>query len=229
MIYPIQKVLPLEFPDESRSTIKESKPEFGPLNLRLCQGIVFSSRYQLPIIKPVEIDIPDNLLAFYRKPKQSDMGTKIAAHFYTPDRNIECVWNNPYFYIEKLRKFHAVISTDYSILSNMLEIQRHWNDFRNKLLTAYYQRWNVTMISSPSWSDDIHNIDRYMEGWPHHSMIAINSTGVCRDKRARHIWLDGYFAMLDILQPLHILRYGGYIEGERRDISTYYTNNNKQF
>ena len=48
-----------------------------------------------------------------------------------------------------------------------------------------------------------------------------------RDKRSRHIWLDGYYAMLSILNPSHILRYGGMIEGERCDISTFYTNNNK--
>jgi hypothetical protein len=33
--------------------------------------------------------------------------------------------------------------------------------------------------------------------------------------------------MLDILKPIHILRYGAFIEGEHREISTYYPNNNK--
>lgn len=66
-----------------------------------------------------------------------------------------------------------------------------------------------------------------MEGWPHGSIIAINSTGVCLDKKARHTWLDGYWAMVDTLNPSHILRYGGFIEGENANISTYYVNNNR--
>ena len=41
------------------------------------------------------------------------------------------------------------------------------------------------------------------------------------------ISLEGYYAMLDILKPIHILRYGAYIEGEQKEISTYYPNNNK--
>lgn len=66
-----------------------------------------------------------------------------------------------------------------------------------------------------------------MEGWPKHSVVSINSTGVCHDKRARKIWLDGYWAMMSILSPSHILRYGGFIEGEDKTVSTYYINNNR--
>ena len=151
----------------------------------------------------------------------------VFGHFYTPDKNIEKVWNRPHSFIKMFRKFGAILSPDFSLLTNMLEMQRLWNDFRNKLLAAFYQKWNVPVIASPSWSSDMKNIERYMDGWPHNSIIAINSTGVCRDKRSRHIWLDGYYAMLSILNPSHILRYGGMIEGERCDISTFYTNNNK--
>ena len=109
----------------------------------------------------------------------------------------------------------------------MLQPQKVWNDFRNKFLAALYQFFGIKVIPAPVWGDSKH-MEYYMEGWPHHSLIAINSTGVCLDQRSRHIWLDGYNAMLEILQPTHILRYGGFIEGERADISTYYANNNKK-
>jgi len=39
--------------------------------------------------------------------------------------------------------------------------------------------------------------------------------------------LEGYHAMLDILKPIHIIRYGAYIAGELKTMSTYYPNNNK--
>ena len=228
MIYPIQKVLPLLIPDESVDTIREKTPDLGPLHLHICDGIDFTSKHQLPLVKPEYVDPPSKLETFYRLKKLTDEEKKhVFGHFYTSDANFEKVWNKPHSFIEEFRKFGAILSPDYSLYVNMVEIQRQWNDFRNKLLSAFYQKWNVTVIASPSWSADMNNFKRYMEGWPHKSVIAINSTGVCRDKRSRHIWLDGYFAMLDILQPTHILRYGGMIDGERREISTYYSNNNK--
>ena len=228
MIFPQQTVLPLTFPDEITDTLTENIPDLGPLHLHICKGIEFSSKYQLPLVKAEQIEIPDDITAFYRIKKQSkEQSKKLLAHFYTADMKFEKIWNKPHLYITPFRQLYGIISPDFSILSNMLEAQRIWNDFRNKLLAAFYQKWNVTVIASPSWSNDIHNIERYMEGWPHNALVSINSTGVCMDKRARKTWLDGYFAMLDILHPTHILRYGGIIEGEKKEISTYYVNNNR--
>ena len=228
MIYPMQKVLPLSFPGESTDTITNKNSDLGPLHLHICEGIDFTAEHQLPVVRPEIVNPPSELQAFYRLKGRSEKEKKNAfGHFYTPDRNIERVWSCPHSFIIMFRKFGAILSPDFSLLTNMLEMQRLWNDFRNKLLAAFYQKWNVTVIASPSWSSDMKNIQRYMEGWPHNSVIAINSTGVCRDKRSRHIWLEGYHAMLSILNPSHILRYGGMIEGENREISTFYTNNNK--
>lgn len=229
MIFPQQMVLPLAIPGERQDIIHEEIPDLGPLHLHLCKGIEFTAKFQLPIVKSVTIDIPEDMKAFYRLKKSASQNLKdIVAHFYTPDSNFERVWNRPHAYIELFRRFKAIVATDYSILTNMVEIQRFWNDFRNKLLASFYQKWNIPVIASPSWSSDLHNIERYMDGWPRQSLIAINSTGVCHDQRARHIWLDGYWAMMDILKPSHILRYGGFIEGEDTGISTYYVNNNRR-
>lgn len=226
MILPQQKILPLYFEEETRSIRSERIKDLGPLHMRICNGINFTSEHQLPIVKPVCTDIPEKMIAYYRT-KQIKQTNDIVAHFYTADCQFENVWNRPFAYIDAFKRFLAITSTDFSLLTNMLEMHRLWNDFRNKLLAAFYQKWNVKVIASPSWSADMQNIDRYMEGWPRNSLISINSTGVCHDKRSRHIWLDGYNAMLSILNPTHILRYGGFVEGERTEISTYYTNDNR--
>jgi hypothetical protein len=94
-------------------------------------------------------------------------------------------------------------------------------------MSAFYQHHVIPLIPAPSWGD-LNHIELYMEGWPKNSIIAINSTGIGHDKRSRQIWLDGYYAMLDILKPLFILRYGCMIEGEKTEISRFYQNNNKQ-
>ena len=228
MTYPYQKILPLDFENpDSNPILTESHKTLGPLHSVLCRGIEFTSKNQFPIVEPYSGDIPELLCSVHRLRKKSEYLLRgICGHFFTPDSNIEPFWNNPFRYLQWLRRFGYVISTDFSLYTNMVFIQKLWNSFRNKLLSAFYQRNGVNLIPAPAWGDLV-NIELYMEGWPKSSVIAINSTGIGCDKRCRHIWLDGYNAMLDILKPIHIIRYGAYIEGERRDISTYYPNNNK--
>ena len=228
MIYPYQKILPLDYENpKDDSCLIENYKTLGPLNSALCKGIEFTSKNQFPIVEPNNGNMPKVLCSVHRLRKKPDsLLHNICAHFYTSDSNFESFWNYPFRSIRFLQQLGAVLSTDYSLYSNMLLMQKMWNSFRNKLMSAFFQRNNINLIPAPSWGD-IENIDLYMEGWPKGSLIAINSTGIGRDKRCQHIWLEGYYAMLDILKPIHILRYGGFIEGERKEISTYYPNNNK--
>ncbi len=229
MIYPYQKVLPLEYENtENRQFITENIQKLGPLHSALCRGLEFTSKNQFPIVQPYHGDIPEDLCAVYRLGKKSEsLLSHLGGHFFTNDSNFERFWTYPFRYLPLLRKLLCILSPDFSIYSNMLLMQKLWNSFRNKLMSAFYQRNNIPLIPSPSWGD-LFNSDLFMEGWPKNSIIAINSTGVGRDKRCRHIWLDGYYAMLDILKPIFILRYGCMIEGEKTEISRFYINNNKQ-
>lgn len=228
-IYPIQTILPFESYDldDDSLIVKEENTELGPLHIGLCKGLDFTSRFQLPIVGPAKCSTPpETLCALYRLKNASGKET-ICPHFFTDDRHFESLWKQPYRYINVLSKYKQVISTDFSLYMDMLQPQKYWNDFRNKLLAAFYQYYGIDVIPAPSWAD-ISDIERYMEGWPRHSMVAINSTGIGNDRFSKKVWRDGYEAMLDILKPTHILRYGGIQDGERTEISTYYDNNNKK-
>ena len=228
MEYPYQKILPLDFENpDNKVLLTEDYRTLGPLHSVLCKEIEFTSKNQFPIVEPNIGDIPKILCSVHRlRKKPETLLRNLCGHFFTTDSNIEPFWNYPFRYIQWLRRFGYVISTDFSIYTNMVLMQKLWNSFRNKLMSAFFQLNNINLIPAPSWGD-LSNIELYMEGWPKGSVIAINSTGVGHDKRCQYIWLEGYNAMLDILKPTHIIRYGAYIEGERRDISTYYPNNNK--
>lgn len=229
MIYPYQKSLSLEYENpESNQLLTESHQALGPLNSVLCKGIEFTSRNQFPIVEPFSGTVPEILCSVHRlRKKPETLLRDLCGHFFTTDSNFEAFWNYPFRYLRFLQRLRCVISTDFSLYTNMLLMQKLWNSFRNKLLSAFYQRNGINLIPAPSWGD-LANIDLYMEGWPKESVIAVNSTGIGLDKRCRYIWLEGYHAMLEILKPIHIIRYGAYIEGERQEISTYYQNNNKQ-
>ena len=230
MIFPIQKNIPFEFDSSSNldTLIHESPITLGPLHIAICKDLEFTSEHQCPVIKPYLGEIPEHLESVHRLSKKSITYLQMCCGtFFTPDTNFERFWTHPYKYLSLLRKLQSVVSPDFSIYTDMLLFQKLWNSFRNKLMTAFYQYHRIPMIPAPSWGDMKH-IDLYMEGWPRGSIIAINSTGVGRDRRNRHSWLDGYYAMLDILKPIFILRYGAMIEGENIAISKFYPNNNKQ-
>lgn len=229
MIFPYEKTIPFEFGDDKAtdSILTESYKTLGPLHSALCKGIEFTGRNQFPIVEPYIGQLPEVLCSVHRLLRKPDslLSTQ-CGHFFTSDSHIEPFWKYPYRYIQWLRKLGFVISTDFSLYTNMLLMQKLWNSFRNKLMTAFFQRNGLNAIPAPSWGD-LPNIELYMEGWPKGSIVAINSTGVGLDKRCRYTWLEGYNAMLSILKPIHIIRYGAYIEGERKEMSTYYPNNNK--
>lgn len=227
MTYPYQKMLALDYETPDCNILTESYKSLGPLHSVLCKGIEFTSKNQFPIVEPYSGDIPEILCSVHRLRKKPDTLLRgICGHFFTPDSNIEPYWTHPFRYLQWLKTLGYVTSTDFSLYTNMVLMQKLWNSFRNKLMSAFLQRNDVNLIPAPSWGD-LENIESYMEGWPKNSLIAINSTGIGHDKRSQYIWLEGYHAMLDILKPVHILRYGAYIEGECKEISTFYPNNNK--
>ncbi len=230
MVYPYQKNIPFEYDETSttNSIIEESVQTIGPLHLHLCRGLNFTSQNQYPIVQPYIGIIPEIMQSVHRLIRKPDSYLEqCCGSFFTIDSNFERFWTYPYRYLNFLRKLQCVLSTDFSIYTNMLQMQKLWNSFRNKLMSAFYQHNGIPVVPAPSWGD-LKYIELYMEGWPKNSIIAINSTGIGRDRRSRHIWLDGYYAMLDLLKPIFILRYGCMIEGEKKEISRFYPNNNKQ-
>ena len=229
MIYPYEKVLPFEYENSESddSRLIERPKTLGPLHSALCNGIEFTGKNQFPIVEPYTGQLPEVLCSVHRLlGKPDSLLRDQGGHFFTSDSHIEPFWKYPFRYIQWLRKLGYVVSTDFSLYTNMLLMQKLWNSFRNKLMTAFFQHNGLNAIPAPSWGD-LANLELYMEGWPKESIIAINSTGIGLDKRCRYIWLEGYHTMLDILKPIHIIRYGAYIEGERKEMSTYYPNNNK--
>lgn len=195
----------------------------NPLKHQLCSEVSFSSRYQMPLVQPYRGEIPDKLISFNRARGHDPSGA--AVHFYIADSFFECLWNRPKVYLNMLQCFPFVISTDFSLYSDMLLPEVMWNTFRNKLLCAWWQKNGVNVIPNVSWSKEW-SYEFVIEGYPKESVISINSTGIGTDPRSKDLWLKGYEKVLEALHPTHILRYGAMQEGENFGISTYYKNDN---
>ena len=194
-----------------------------PLKHHLCAEVSFTSRYQMPLVQPYNGEIPEKILSFNRARGHAPNGA--AVHFYIADAFFECVWSRPEVYLPMLQRVPFVISTDYSLYSDMLLPEVMWNTFRNKLLCAWWQKRGVNAIPNVSWCKEW-SYDFVLEGYPKESIIAINSTGIGTDRQSKALWLKGYHRVLEVLKPTHILRYGAMQEGEDASISTFYKNDN---
>lgn len=154
--------------------VSESFSNSGPLHFELCKGLDFTSKNQLPIVNRADFAIPERMSTYHRiKNVNRKNLSGSCVHFFVDDSHIEPLWKHPRLYAKILLRFDTVLSPDFSVFMNMLRIQKWWNDYRNKFLAAHLQRYGVNIIPAPSWAD-IEDIERYAEGWPKHSLIAIN-------------------------------------------------------
>ncbi len=204
------------------SSVTEIDKNYGIENVLLYRFIQLDSKTEMPIVGKTLCDIPDDNLSSHRQTKTSK---KIYICFYETDQKFEKIWKNPFILFNRFRECSAVIGPDFSVHNELPSIVQLHNIFRNKFLTALWQTFGITVIPNVSWT--YKDYKRSFVGWPQDSIIAVNSTGVGRNPRSRELWLKGYKKMLKKLHPIHILRYGPKIRGEREDISTYYANNNK--
>ena len=189
----------------------------------LQKQVTLVGNYEMPAVEPYNGDLPEHIGRFEKLILAVTYG--IAPHFFTDDRNFERIWLKFFVYARKLKHFVCVIGPDFSLYLDMPYSKKIYNSFRNKLITALWQKLGIKVIPNVSWSDG--DMDMYLDGFPKNSVIAINSTGLRRDKHSIDVFRRGYKAVLERLKPVAILRYGCSFDWENKEISKYYDNSNK--
>ena len=197
----------------------------GPMNIELFRSLSFTSTHEMPVVKPYNGGTPQYLVPHYRL-KNTTMTCGVCPCFYTADRNFERAWSNPRAFSKTLMRYSYVLSPDFSVYLDMPRPMQLASILKNKALAAWWQECGLNVIPSVSWTT-VEHIEEDLEGWPKHSVIAINSTRLGRDRRAKHNWVEGYEATISILEPSFILRYGARQDGEKEEISRYYPNCNR--
>lgn len=189
-------------------------------NLHLKYLINFVAGYEMPKLEACSI-IPESLIPFNYALRECNNNQGV--HFFIDDYQFERIWNFPVRYVHCLQKFQCVIAPDFSQFIDMPYPQRIWNNYRGKLIGAFLQSQGVPVIPNVTWSLP-DSYDYCFEGIPLQSVIAINSTGVCRYGFNRFLWLKGYREAIKRLNPIAIIRYGNVIQGEDTNIGVYYNN-----
>lgn len=170
-------------------------------------------KLKIPIIpkfqeKPGDFD--DLLLIGFDKTHLEDQKhIDRMVHFFLYDYRFERVWKNPDNDIEKLSRYRAVLSPDFSMYLEMAPVMQLYNVFRNRWCGAYWASKDIRVIPTVNWSDES-TFDFCFEGIEKGSVVAVSiymasEHGNHQDQK--EWFMAGYNEMFRRIEPEKIICY----------------------
>ena len=115
-------------------------------------------KLKIPIIPKFQEspgDFDDLLLIGFDKTHLEDQNhLDRMVHFFLYDYRFERVWKNPDNDIEKLSRYRAVLSPDFSMYLKMAPVMQLYNVFRNRWCGAYWASKGLRVIPTVNWGDE---------------------------------------------------------------------------
>lgn len=177
-------------------------------------------KYDIPSISAIRVKDKFNpqLVEFHEAHRVlKEQRKNKVVHFFLPDYIIERVWSRLKQNSEFLSGFKAVLSPDFSQYTDMPKAMKIWNHYRKMWVSKYWTDQGIRVIPVAGWSDE-DSFEYCFDGMPTHSLIAVSSVGVHRDKQAAYLFEKGYNKMLETLEPSRVLFYGKPFEFVQGDV-----------
>lgn len=170
-------------------------------------------KWEIPIIprfEPHPGDFDDLLLIGFDKTHLEDQNhLDRMVHFFLYDYRFERVWKNPDSDIEKLSRYRAVLSPDFSMYLEMAPVMQLYNVFRNRWCGAYWVSKGIRVVPTVNWGDES-TFDFCFEGIEQGSVVAV-STYMASEHGNRcdqkEWFMAGYNEMLRRIEPEKIICY----------------------
>lgn len=135
-------------------------------------------KLQIPIIPKFQEksgDFDDLLLIGFDKTHLEDQEhLDRMVHFFLYDYRFERVWKKPDNDIEKLSRYRAVLSPDFSMYLEMAPVMQLYNVFRNRWCGAYWASKGIRVIPTVNWGDES-TFDFCFEGIEKGSVVAVST------------------------------------------------------
>lgn len=168
-------------------------------------------KYDIPALKPVLLSECINWLPFNCAKTERNRSAH-GIHFFVDDYLFERVWKDPARYALLLSEFRAVMTPDFSLFTDYpfpVQLYNHW---RKHMLSAYWQRRDMTVIPSICWSNEA-SFSWCFDGEPVGGTVAVSSVGTQKNSEARRLFLAGYREMMARLRPQKIIFFGDVPQG----------------
>ena len=165
--------------------------------------------YQFPTIKACHV-VPEALIPFDEIFKYKRDRSKVGIHFFIHDFQFNSIWQNPFKYIEILKKHSCVIMPDFSTYYDMPIAMRIWNVYRMRMIAQIWQDAGLEVI--PNIRDyDIDAGEENFVGIEPGGVIAFSNVGYFGKNSSYEIKMV-YQNFADIaikcLKPECIINYG---------------------
>lgn len=170
-------------------------------------------KLQIPVIPKFQEkqgDFNDLLLIGFNKTHLEDQ-THLdrMVHFFLYDYKFERVWKTPDNDLEKLARYRAVLSPDFSMYLEMAPVMQLYNVFRNRWCGACWASKGIRVIPTVNWGDET-TFDFCFEGIEKGSVVAVSTYMASEhDNRAdqKEWFMAGYNEMLRRIEPEKIICY----------------------
>lgn len=155
-------------------------------------------------------DTLENLLLIgFNKINTDQSNYERMVHFFLYDYKFENIWKKPDEYVEKLKKYKAVLSPDFSMYIEMNKALQLYNTFRNRWCGAYLASKDIKVIPTVNWGDE-NTFEFCFDGIPKGSIVAV-STYMVREHNnhadQKDFFMKGYEEMLRRIEPSKIICY----------------------
>ena len=131
----------------------------------------------------------------------------LGVHFFIDDYHFDRIWNQFNRYMRMLSKFDAVLTPDWSVYTDWPVAVNIWNHYKKHYVGAYLQSMGVRVYPTIEWSDK-ESYKWCFDGEPVGGCVAIGSIGTQKDVEARKLFVYGFDAMRERLQPETIMFWG---------------------
>ena len=207
-----------EFVDEEKNKRDTQNKVEGILNLNKAT-FPGAGKYDIPQLAPVyenEICEIKEWIGFNYVLSDKEPEGK-AVHFFIDDYQFQRLWNSPEKYMEKLARYEAVLTPDFSPYADMPLATQIFNHYRKHWVGALMQEYGVKVVPTIRASRDERSLDFYLDGEPKGGVVCISSMWTSDDK-AREYFLREYETMRKTLKPEKIYVYGNEVEGLKGNI-----------
>jgi hypothetical protein len=163
-----------------------------------------NGKYDMPMLEKQEIDLVDLvLIRFSEIVKKETADTDATVHFFIHDDEFDEVWRKPDSYFEELAQYKQVITTDFSLYTNMPLSMQIFNTYRNRWLGCYWQEKGLTVIPSVGWSDEW-SYEFCFDGIQTGAVVAVSTLG-CYD--IEFGYMQGFRLMCERVRPEKVICY----------------------
>ena len=172
----------------------------------LVEGAKFDLNFDIPICPCTAKKIPERLI-YYNEIVKGKQHYRGFVHFYMDDYKFESIWNHPQAALKKLRRCDGIITPDFSTYLDMPAALKIYNTYRMRAIGYWLGKQGLQVINNVLWGYE--NSYKYcFDGIEQNSIVSISTVGCLDDKHDEDRFTKGLEAMVQTLNPRHILFYG---------------------